>query len=170
MLQFALMDEAHKLKTENMALKGIALFEGFKGMVVILAGFGCLAMLNRDLESVGDHIVLFLHLDPTHHYPELFLSALSNLENKDLLWLSAGALLYSVLKFIEGYGLWYARVWAEWLAIISGGLYIPLEVYELYKEVTWIRVTLTTVNVALVGYLLWLRETKAAERKKRLHK
>jgi uncharacterized membrane protein (DUF2068 family) len=159
------MENAHDIQRENFALKSIALFEIFKSVVVLLAGFGCLAMIHRDLEAVGEHLIAFLHLNPEQHFSALFLKTLKNLKNSDLVWMSLAASLYSILKFIEGYGLWHARVWAEWLAIITGGLYLPFEFYEIYEKVTWIRVSLTMINVALVVYLLRLRKIKVAERK-----
>jgi uncharacterized membrane protein (DUF2068 family) len=158
------MEKVSDIHNQHLALKSIALFEAFKGIVIILAGFGCLAVINRDLQAIGEHVVSILHMSPDQHYPAIFLATLEHLGRKDLLWLSAGAAVYSTLKFIEGYGLWHARVWAEWLAIISGGIYIPFEFYELYKQLTWIRLALTGFNVALVVYLLWLRKIKVAAR------
>jgi uncharacterized membrane protein (DUF2068 family) len=159
------MEKVADIHRQHLALKSIALFEIFKGAVVILAGFGCLALINRDLQAMGEHLIAFLHLNPEHHYPAMFLQAIENVNNRDLVWMSMAAALYSTLKFIEGYGLWFARVWAEWLAIVTGGLYIPMEFYEIYQHVTWVRLALTSVNVALVLYLLWLRKVKVAARK-----
>ena len=44
-----------------------------------------------------------------------------------------------VLRFIEAYGLWYIRPWAEWMAIASGSIYIPFEVADLLRKPDWIR-------------------------------
>ena len=45
-------------------MRAIAIFEGVKGAMVLLAGFGALAFLHRDLQVIADHIVRHLHLDP----------------------------------------------------------------------------------------------------------
>ena len=52
----------------------------------------------------------------------------------DLLTVLTIATVYSSLRFIESYGLWRQRVWAEWLAIISGAMYLPLELYKLVRR------------------------------------
>ena len=59
------------------------------------------------------------------------------------------------MRFGEAYGLWRERLWAEWLAIVSGGIYLPIEVWELLKGITWPRVVLFAVNLAIVAYLGW---------------
>jgi uncharacterized membrane protein (DUF2068 family) len=72
--------------------------------------------------------------------------------------LAMGAIAYATVRFIEAYGLWLRRRWAEWFAVVAGGLYIPIELYELVRRVTWIRFGLLAVNVAVVVYLalvLW---------------
>jgi len=74
------------------------------------------------------------------------------------LWLLAfGALAYSLVRFIEAYGLWRQRVWAEWFAIASGGIYLPFEFYEIIRHVTIIKIAITTTNILIVVYLFWQR-------------
>ena len=38
---------------------------------------------------------------------------------------------YGIVRGVEAYGLWHARRWAEWFAALSGGIYVPFEIYEL---------------------------------------
>ena len=58
------------------------------------------------------------------------------------------------------------RVWAEWFAIVTGEIYLPLEVWEIVKHTSWPRVIILIVNLAIVAYLVWNllrhRNTKAA--------
>jgi uncharacterized membrane protein (DUF2068 family) len=49
--------------------------------------------------------------------------------------------------------LWRERAWAEWLAVLSGGIYLPFEIYELAKGLTALRITLFAVNVLVVVYM-----------------
>jgi len=67
------------------------------------------------------------------------------------------AFLYSVVRFVEAYGLWYLKAWAEWFAIISGSIYVPIELYELAKHATLVRATVLIANLAIVIYLVYLR-------------
>ena len=65
-----------------------------------------------------------------------------------------GSVLYASLRFAEAYGLWRDKAWAEWLAAISGAIYIPFEVVELIKKVTALRIVSLAVNLLIVGYML----------------
>jgi uncharacterized membrane protein (DUF2068 family) len=69
--------------------------------------------------------------------------------------LPVGALFYSGLRFLEAVGLWKDRNWAKWLGAISGGIYIPVEIYEAARKATATRLVLFALNVAVVAYLLW---------------
>ena len=137
-------------------LRAVAVFEAFKGSIVLLAGFGLLTFLGRDAEVIAEQMVHRMHLDPAHRYPQIFIQAMANL-NDTRLWLLAGlAALYALVRFAEAYGLWRERRWAEWFAALSGGIYVPIEVYEVWQRVTWIRCTALIVNLGIVAYMIWL--------------
>ena len=138
------------------ALRPIAVFEALKGAIVLIAGFGLLSFLDRHNEVFAEQIIRHLHLNPAHHYPHIFITAMAQLENSHLLAFAGLAALYSVVRFVEAYGLWNERRWAEWLAALSGGIYIPFEIFELVKHVTWLRLTALGLNVVIVSYLAWL--------------
>jgi hypothetical protein len=56
------------------------------------------------------------------------------------------------LRFAEVGGLRFHRVWAEWLAAQSGGIYLPFELYELYElanGVTALKVATPTINLII---------------------
>jgi uncharacterized membrane protein (DUF2068 family) len=69
-----------------------------------------------------------------------------------------------MLRFIEAYGLWYIRPWAEWLAIASGSIYIPFEVSDVLRRPDWIRLLVVGLNLAIVLYMLMLRLEAARKR------
>jgi uncharacterized membrane protein (DUF2068 family) len=138
------------------ALRPIALFEAFKGAVVLIAGFGLLSFLGRDNEEFAELIIRHLQLNPAKHYPQIFITAMSRLNDAHLLALAGFAALYAMVRFAEAYGLWYERRWAEWLAALSGGVYVPIEIYELLHRPTWLKVAALIVNLMVVAYMVWL--------------
>ena len=138
------------------ALRPIAIFEAFKGAIVLIAGFGMLSFLGRDAEVFAERLVNRLHLNPAHHNPQIFITAMARLEDWHLWALAGFAAVYAGVRFAEAYGLWHERRWAEWFAALSGGVYIPIEIYELAHRVTWLRLTALVVNVLVVGYMVWL--------------
>ena len=71
------------------------------------------------------------------------------------LWMLAWlALCYAGLRLLEAYGLWRERTWAEWFAVISGSIYVPIEIYELLGRVTWVRVSALVINLGIVIYMI----------------
>lgn len=138
------------------ALRPIAIFEAFKGAVVLLAGFGLLSFLGRDNEEFAERIIRHLQLNPTKHYSQIFITAMSQLNDSHLVMLAAFAALYSIIRFAEAYGLWYERRWAEWLAALSGGVYLPIEIYELLHRASWLKAGTLFVNLIVVAYMVWL--------------
>jgi uncharacterized membrane protein (DUF2068 family) len=61
------------------------------------------------------------------------------------------------MRFVESYGLWRQRVWAEWVALVSGASYLPLEIYGLTRHANGLKWTILLLNLAVVLYMLYLR-------------
>ncbi len=64
------------------------------------------------------------------------------------------AVAYAILEGTEAFGLWFQYRWAEYLTLIATSLFLPLELYELSKTVTVLKVLALVVNLAIVFYLL----------------
>jgi len=134
-------------------IRAVALLEAAKGALVLLAGFGALSLIHHDAGRLADQLVGHLHLNPAKHYPRIFIDAAEQLTDARL-WVLAGlAAVYGLVRFVEAYGLWGARRWAEWFAAISGGVYIPFEIYELFQSVNWLSLGALVVNVFIVGLM-----------------
>ena len=134
----------------------MAVFEFAKGLLVLLAGMGLLALIHRDAQLVAERIVFHFHMNPAHRYPRIFIHTAADLNDARLWWLSIAALIYSTVRFVEAYGLWHERAWAEWFAIISAGLYLPVEIYEFWEKPNAVRGLVFMVNLGIVLYLAWL--------------
>ena len=141
--------------SSRFGLKIVAGFEGAKGLIVLAAGMGLFRLVHHDVQAAAEWLVRhFLHLNPASHYPRVFIEAAARLDDTHLRLLAAAALVYSVVRFSEGYGLWRDRRWAEWFGAVSGGIYLPLELYHLWERITWPRVTILVVNLVVVLYLV----------------
>ena len=77
-----------------------------------------------------------------------------SLDSHQLRAIRAGTLVYAALLLTEGIGLLLRRRWAEYFTVIVTGSFIPIEVYEITRRLTWTRVALLGVNVAVVWYLI----------------
>ena len=137
-------------------LRVVALFEAAKGLLVLLVGFGLLAFIHKDLHSAAEHLVRHFHLNPASHYPRIFIDAAQNSTDRHLWAMAFSAFLYSVVRLAESYGLWHQQQWAEYFGLLTGGMYIPIEVFEIIRGVTWPRVTVLVINAGIVGYLAYV--------------
>jgi uncharacterized membrane protein (DUF2068 family) len=142
----------------------VALFEGAKGILVLLAGFGLLSFIHKDLHGAAVRLVEHAHLNPASHYPRIFLDLTEQITDARLWSLALGAATYAVVRLIEAVGLWLRKSWAEWFAILTGVLYIPIEIFEVARSVTWPRVTVLVVNLGVVGYLLLVLQRNGRKR------
>lgn len=136
------------------AIRVVAFFEAFKGAAVLLAATGLLALIHQDLGGMAASLVQHMHLNPASKYPRIFLDAVANLQHTRLLWLALGAAAYSVVRFAEAYGLYRQRPWAEWLAALSGGIYIPFEMAGVVHERTVLSAVLLIANLAVVAVMV----------------
>lgn len=135
-------------------LRVVALLEAAKGAFVLLAGCGLFELIHHDIQGMAEALVRHAHLNPASHYPRIFIDASSHLNDANLRLLASAALVYAGFRLIEAYGLWHERRWAEWLGAVSGGIYIPVECYELLQGVAWLKLVLLAVNVLCVAYLV----------------
>ncbi len=138
-------------------LRTVALLEAAKGALVLLAGFGLLALLHRDAQALGDAVVERFHLNPAHHAPQIFLALMGKVTDGRLWALAVCAAVYASVRLAEAWGLWRAKIWAEWFGILSGALYIPWEVYGLLERATAVRAALLLINAGVVLYLARVR-------------
>ncbi len=138
---------------ERSALHAVALLEATKGILIITAGFGLLALIHRNVQALAEEIVRHFHLNPASSFPRIFLEVAATADGGRLHLLALGAFGYASVRFVEAWGLWRGRPWAEWLGIISGGIYLPLEVYELFVSVTTIKLGIFLVNAVVVSVL-----------------
>lgn len=136
-------------------MRAIAIFEGAKGAIVLAAGLGLLSFLHRDLQHVAAQVIHHLHMNPASHYPKIFLDAAANTNDTRLVLIAAGAAVYSLVRLIEAYGLWFARRWAEWFAAAAGAVYIPFEIYEMVHKGGWKPILAFAINVAIVAFMVY---------------
>ena len=137
-------------------LRVVSIFEAAKGLLVLLTGFGLLAYIHKDLHLAAERLVRHFHLNPASGYPRIFLDLADHVTDAQLWVLALAALLYAAARLVEAYGLWHERKWAEWFGLLTGGMYVPLELFEIAHGVTWPKTILLIVNTGVVGYLSFI--------------
>ena len=109
-------------------LRTVAVLEAVKGVLALFGAYVLTRMIHQDVdfESAVIAVLFHLHINPERNAAEL-LNAADKLSTTSIAMIFAIAIIYATLRFIDPYGLWRQRAWAEWLAIASGCAYIPFE-------------------------------------------
>ena len=135
-------------------LRAIALFKLTKGVLLILAGIGALKLLHRDVAETVSHWIDVLRVDPDNRFIHSLLTRVVSVTPKQLEAASAGTFVYAALLLTEGTGLLLRKRWAEYFTIISTAGLIPLEVYEIHRHLSAVKIGVLLVNLAIVVYLI----------------
>jgi uncharacterized membrane protein (DUF2068 family) len=146
-------------------LRMIAVFKFVKALFVIATGFGLLRFYDP---RVTAWLFRLSHELPYGFEQRLVRDAmafLSGMSPRRIQLMAAATFIYAALFLVEGVGLWLGLVWAEVLTIVATSSLIPVEIFEIHRHPTIVRVLVLVANVAIAGYLVWrLRREMAAHR------
>ena len=92
-----------------------------------------------------------------HGFTAALLTRLANLRPSSLAALAGFAIVYAVISGFEAVGLWRERRWAEYLTALATAGFLPIEIHELIKRVTFVRIFAMVVNIAILVYLVWAK-------------
>ena len=135
----------------------VAVFEAIKGVLILALGLGLLSLLHKDVEEVAENLLSRFHVNSEHRMGHAIVNAASKLTDARLWAIAAAAVFDSGVRFVAAWGLWNRRVWAEWFVLLSGALYLPLEILKLAERANWLHVSIFVANVAILLYMLYIR-------------
>ncbi len=152
-----------------LVLRGIALFEAAKGLLALAAACGIISLRHTDLHVATDAFLVRHRINPEGHYTRLFIESVAKATNHHVGEMAALGFAYALIRLAEGYGLWRGKHWAEWLAVISAGLYLPLEIRHFAHHTTFLNAAVICFNVLIVLYLAKLLNQQRAARHAAAH-
>lgn len=132
----------------------IGLFKFVKGLLLVAVGVGALKLLDKNVAQTVTRWVEALRVDPENRFIHSIIVRVFSVTPKQLKEISAGTFFYAGLLLTEGTGLLLRKRWAEYFTIITTSALIPLELYELAKRFTSVKVGVLALNVAIVWYLI----------------
>lgn len=141
-------------KSQSGILRLIALFKLLKALLLIVTGIGLLKLVHNDISSTLEHWIVLLGIDPGNRFIDHALRKAANISPHRLKDVGLGSFLYAALFLTEGTGLWLLKRWAEWFTVVITGSLIPVEVYEIHRHPSAIKVVILIINVAVVVYLV----------------
>jgi len=111
--------------------------------------------MRSDVAETLEDVAQSWRLDPNSRYIDSVISWASSIDRKHLKAIGFGTFFYALLHAVEGVGLVLERRWAGYLTVIATGSLIPFEIWEVYKKVSPIRLSVLSINVAILIYLIW---------------
>lgn len=75
-------------------------------------------------------------------------------DTRTLVRLGILSALYASILLVEGFGLWIGAAWAEYMVVISSGVFVPEECLILLHKFTWLRLSILVVNAAILVYVV----------------
>jgi uncharacterized membrane protein (DUF2068 family) len=144
-------------------LRFLAVERVLRGLLVVLAAWAVWKFSNsqdavhqlfeKDLSAfkpVADHF----HYDLDHSPVIDSIQKVFDYKKSTLREASGLLMLYGLIEFVEGVGLWLGRRWAEYLAVVATSAFLPVEIYELTEKLSWFKIATLALNVVAVLYIL----------------
>ncbi|MGA3134497.1 MAG: DUF2127 domain-containing protein [Terracidiphilus sp.] len=143
-------------RRHNRWLVLIAAYKFALALLFVAVGVGALRMLHKD---IGDQVARLAHhmrFNPESRFVDFILDKASLLNDPLLRRIGAAAFCYAALGMLEGIGLYLEKIWGEYLTLAITASFLPLELFEVFRRVTWIRGGLLAINTMVFFYLLKL--------------
>lgn len=157
----------HTRSRHDQWIIAIGIFKLLQAMLFILLGFGAIRLLHKDLMDVAERFILAMRFNPEGHLVNVILVNVAQIDPHRLKQISAAIFGIASLDVIEGAGLVMEKAWAEFVTLILTASFLPWEFFEIVHRVTWIRIGLTAINLAVFAYLLFFVRMRMRERRLR---
>lgn len=131
----------------------IACFKLLNAALSILATAAIVHFFHKNVAAHAESWLDFFRVDTDNKLVGALLWRLTLIHTHELYLLAALSTFYAALFGVEGVGLLLKQRWAEYLTLVATGLFIPLEIYELWKQPSVAKAVVLGVNAAIVGYL-----------------
>ncbi len=151
-------------QNHNRVLLLIAVYKFLHALFFFAIGIGAHRLLHK---NIADQIEIFarhLRFNPESRLVIFILQKSSIINGPVLERISLIAYCYATLTLIEGIGLYLEKAWGEFLTLAITASFLPWEILEIFRRITWVRVGLLTINILVFLYLLRLVLDRARNR------
>ena len=153
-------------KRHNRLLLLIALYKFLYALFFIAIGIGAHRLLHKDLADEIDLFARHLRFNPESRLVSFVLEKASLVNDPLLRRIGLFAYCYAAITLAEGIGLYLEKAWGEFLTLAITASFLPWELFEIYRHVSWIHIGLFAINVLVFLYLLDLVLDRARRRTK----
>ena len=148
------MQVLSKPRRRNRWLVLIAAFKLSQALLFIAIGVGALRLVHKDVGDMLIRLAEHLRFNTEPRFVIFLLEKSTLVTDRMLKRIGEVVFIYAALDLIEGVGLYLEKAWAEYLTLAITASFLPWEIFEVLRKVTWIRSGLLTVNALVVFYLL----------------
>ena len=148
---------------------GLVLIAAYKllgALLFIAIGVGALRLLHQDIDDVVWRIIGDLKMNPESRIVNFIFEKAELLNDPILRRIGLGAFCYAAVGILEAIGLYLEKAWGEFLTLIITASFLPFEVHELMRRLTWMRMGLFVANILVLLYLIWMLGERAAHRRR----
>jgi len=139
-------------------LAWIIAFKAFKAVTLTALGAVLLATRHEDPVDVLTRLALAVHMPLSSELFDRAMKFALNLTVRKQTAIAVTAFGYAALMGSEGVALYLRKPWARWFTVGATSSMLPIEVYEIVREVHLVRVLVLLGNITIVIYLLKRKE------------
>ncbi len=154
----------------NPLLLTIAVYKFLHALFFIGIGIGAHRLLHKDIADQIDLFARHLRFNPESRLVSFVLEKASLINDPVLRRIGLFAYCYAALTMVEGIGLYLEKAWGEFLTLAITASFLPWELFEIYRHVSWVHIGLFAINILVFLYLLHLVFDRARHRAKALAK
>lgn len=154
----------------NRLLLLIAVYKLLYALFFIAIGIGAHRLLHKDLADEIDLFARHLRFNPESHLVSFVLEKASLINDPVLRRIGLFAYCYAAVTMAEGIGLYLEKAWGEFLTLAITASFLPWELFEIFRHVSWLHIGLFAINILVFLYLLDLVLARARRRAKALRK
>jgi uncharacterized membrane protein (DUF2068 family) len=143
----------------------IAAFKLGQALLFFAMGIGVFRLLHKDIGDELTWLANHLRFNPESKFINFLLVKSSILDDRILKRIGEVVFIYAGLDLVEGIGLYLEKTWAEYLTLAITASFLPWEVFELFRRLTLIRVSLLVLNVLIFLYLLEMVLTRGRRKR-----
>ena len=141
-------------RSHHTGLAVIAVFKVVKGLLLLLVGLGLLKLMHAEISTLFSLLIEALHLNADSRFIHALVLKVDALQPNSVLLAGLISLGYAGMLLVEGIGLWMELTWAAYLTVVSTGLLLPFEIYEVVEQVSMLRIGVLLLNLVIVVYLI----------------
>jgi uncharacterized membrane protein (DUF2068 family) len=145
-----------RLRGHNRWLLLIAGYKFFYALLFVAIGLGAHRLLHKDIADQIDLLARHFRFNPESRLVNFILAKASLINDPLLRRIGFVAFCYAALTFVEGIGLYLEKMWGEILTLAITASFLPFELFEIVRRLTWVRVSLFSINFLVFLYLLKL--------------